>query len=207
MNVDLVGIGHSVNGCNEEQMLSLQDYLVMAEKIIRHVAPKLRAGLADEMLKSEDAISNVATKLMIADGKWNGKGNIGGFRVERGMFAIRDYMTRDVAAKKNGQQYSFSHPIKGSDGAGETEFGETLEDEEAKTSLDKLVENEDKELLNRLLGSGIVSIDEEYCIRGHYLDYKTHICLGAELGVSKQRVHQLINQGILNLRRMVNGNP
>ena len=56
---------------DEQQFLTLEEYLTIAKRMIMKFAPKFYSSLAQKMLKDDDAISQVAYAIMRADETWN----------------------------------------------------------------------------------------------------------------------------------------
>ena len=203
-NVDIAGVGNCTDGVNEAQIdLTIQEYTTIAIKIIKSIAPRLRTGLAEEMLASEDAIANVATKIMLADGKWNGKGSKHGFRKQRAEFAIKEYMTRDIRNKRR-NIYSMNFETVNPDTGQSCEFGDMVPCEPCEP-VDMMIKSEEAQIIDDLLGSGVLTEGQEFCIRGYYLDGRTYEDIADERDISKERVRQLVNDGIRNLQRLANG--
>ena len=73
--VDIVGIGSHLIEYPPIDPKRFEDsfdkYIEIAKKVVAVFAPRYRPGLSEEILRSEDAISNIATAIMIADWRWN----------------------------------------------------------------------------------------------------------------------------------------
>ena len=89
------------------------------------MAPKMKYGLAEEMLNNEDAISNVAHDIMVADWQFNGNGNRFGFRKDRAKYAIKSYLSR---RSKNNQKQIFRLDNIIGGGSSDSTFTELLVD-------------------------------------------------------------------------------
>ena len=80
---------------------ALSTYISLAKKTISKFGPKFYNGLSMEMLKNEEAISDIATAIMYADWKWdsnrvgfNGKTKSKySYRNQCGLWAIKTYLS------------------------------------------------------------------------------------------------------------------
>ena len=95
----------------EQQFETLEVYTNLAKKIISKFAPTFYIGLRKELLSNDEAISDIASAIMMADWKWdaNRKGHEGqsktrySYRNQCGIWAIKTYISSKYK-KKN--QYS-----------------------------------------------------------------------------------------------------
>jgi len=74
MLLQLNGIGNQkISYKNHESIKfdSMQEYIVLAKKCISKFANSISNGLATKMLRDEDAISGVASSIMMADWRWD----------------------------------------------------------------------------------------------------------------------------------------
>lgn len=75
-------------------MTSLYEYLHDAKKIIKNKKQH-------HLLKDEDAIAYVAHFLMLADNRFNGKGDIRGFRYMYASFGLKNYIRKLQKKRKH----------------------------------------------------------------------------------------------------------
>jgi len=105
MYIDLVAIKTHTDtaeykGKPEE---STEFYLLSAKKIIKLLSPRYGGtSLTSEMLRCQDTISNLATRLMWADWKWDGDNDTPckkeSYRIQCGDWAIKEYLRRKTTA-------------------------------------------------------------------------------------------------------------
>lgn len=207
MTVDIIEIRrkHKMNSNGSELESSVYFYIKSAEKIISYFAPKIRPGLERLMLSSEDVISNVATKLMLADIEWNQNyeskyrkvRSKRSLRLMYGKWAILEFVKRHNENKKK-NIYSLNNLT-----FEDKELGEFLSDSHFKSQIDQLINkqtNEDTyQYIEDMLTSGIISKQEEKYIRMKYLDGKTQSEISREEGISRERVRQVIQSAIKKL--------
>lgn len=203
MMIDVVGIGDKVVTLpdkNNVQFEGLDDYYLIAKKMISTHGPKIRTGLADEMLKNDDAISNIAHAIMMADWKFDGRGSRLGYRKKMGEYAIRNYATRSGKAFRR-QVFSLDNFInrvlesesfaQNIPDCGEAP-GEGIEREEELEALRARIDD--------LLDSGFISDQQASYLRMYYLEGKSLSEIGHTRGVSKQGVSELIRKACLRLK-------
>ena len=98
----------------EQQFETLEVYTNLAKKIISKFAPTFYIGLRKELLSNDEAISDIASAIMMADWKWdaNRKGHEGqsktrySYRNQCGIWAIKTYISSKYK-KKN----QYSNPV------------------------------------------------------------------------------------------------
>lgn len=209
MSVDIMAIGDQIieyPDAATQEFVSTEEYLKIAQRLVRKIAPCYRPGLAEQILRSEDAISNIATQIMMADWRWNGNGTLYGYRKECVKWAIKGFIERDVTrskrktlslnnSAKNGDEdiQEYINMIPGAD----PDPAEVVEQDESETMKTQLID--------QILGSGILTNTQEKCIRLHYLEGKSMSDIGRELGVSRQAVQDNVQRGISRLRTIANG--
>lgn len=219
MYIDLVGIGNQKNEyvhpdtCHFEA--NHKTYWTIAKKIISYFAPRYGSGLAKEMLASEDAISNIATQIMLADWRWdknykNKKGTVrtlNAYRNQCGDWAIRGYLTRKARHQASPVYAPVSLNSLNEDG--NEVFASSLADESCpapEESIEQIEEvQENKNAVHKLLTSGVLTDQQESFIRAHYLEQKSKADIARENNISRQAVEYSIGRGILKMRELVNG--
>ncbi len=177
---------------------SMDEYLKAAKKLIQSLAPRYRVGLAEEMLRDDEAVSNVATDLMIADYKWNGKGTRPGWRKQYASYSILSYMTRAKKRIKT-RTWSLDYPV------GMDDEGACLSDivKDHRPGPAEEVENkETSEMIDDLLAFGVLSEQQEKCIRLHYLFSMKQSHIAKQEGISREAVRQNICRGMNKLNEM-----
>lgn len=184
----------------EKQFDSLDSYISLAKKTISKFAPKFYNGLSVEMLKNEEAISDVATALMYADwrfdsnreGKTGLKKTIYSYRNQCAIWAIKTYVTNKYKKKQN---LSLDH-----DNDSDQTLNSLIEDKRNKSPIDNLIEKEYLENLdstiNQLFNNSILTDKQKKQIKMYYFEDKTLSQIGKEFGVSREAVRQNIKRGL-----------
>jgi RNA polymerase sigma factor (sigma-70 family) len=185
---------------------SLDTYISLAKKTISKFGPKFYNGLSIEMLKNNDAISDVASAIMYADWRFDPdrKGKNGqqktlySYRNQCAIWAIKTYISNKY--KKNNDTVSLDFNISDSD----TSVHSTISDKTAPDPLDILIENESKQNLTSsiqaLLNNSNLSEKQRTQIKMYYLDNHTLSHIGKEFGVSREAVRQNIKRAIEIIR-------
>jgi RNA polymerase sigma factor (sigma-70 family) len=181
---------------------SLDTYLNLAKKTIAKFAPKFYNGLSTEMLKNNDAISDVATAIMYADWRYNPerKGKNGqsktlySYRNQCAIWAIKTYVTNKY--KKNNTHISLDCLSKISDQS----LHDILEDKSCINPETILMQKELNTNLNSsindLLQSSQLTEKQRTQLRMYYLENKTLSLIGKKFGVSREAVRQNIKRAM-----------
>jgi RNA polymerase sigma factor (sigma-70 family) len=184
----------------EKRFDSLPTYIALAKKTISKFAPKFYNGLSTEMLKNEEAISDVATSLMYADwrydsdrsGKTGLKKTLYSYRNQCAIWAIKTYITTRYKKKKN---FSLDY-----NNDNDQTLSEMLEDTSAESPLDFLIEKERlanlEQTIKDLLDNDSLSVKQKTQIRMYYFEDKTLSEIGKEFGISREAVRQNIKRGL-----------
>lgn len=175
-------------------METLDEYILIAKKMIASMAPSLRYGLAEEMLNSDDAISNVAHDIMVADWQFNGNGNRFGFRKERAKYSIKSYLSRRGKHNKK-QVFRLDNIIKASNT--DSTFAELLKDD-SKSPASFVEESELISFivskLDNMATNGTLSKRGVKYIKMHYLDSLSVKEIAAKESVTRQAVYDTISR-------------
>lgn len=172
-------------------MLELKEYLKISKRIIR----KYGKNFKSVMLKNEDAISHVAHFLMMADSKYSSEPKNGhkqegspiAFRGYYGRLGVVDWINRETKKKKmvnidSCYDYNF-----------DSSFLSNIQSSE--NTLDNVKLNE---ILNF-----IETFDNrtKHCFKMYYYEDKTLEYIGEIYNLSKERIRQVIEQGLNKIRR------
>jgi len=181
---------------------SLDTYISLAKKTISKFGPKFYNGLSAEMLKNNDAISDVASAIMYADWRFDPdrKGKNGqqktlySYRNQCAIWAIKTYISNKY--KKHTDTVSLDFHISDSD----TSMHATIRDKSLPDPLDILIEHEEKTNLTNnistLLNNSNLSDKQRTQIKMYYLDNHTLSYIGKQFGVSREAVRQNIKRAI-----------
>ncbi len=188
---------------------SLSTYISLAKKTIAKFAPKFYNGLSSEMLKNEEAISDVATAIMYADwrfdpnrtGKSGQQKTLYSYRNQCAIWAIQTYVTNKYKKRKH---YSIDNIA-----SDDMSHADNIPDHRQNNPLTNLIEKEEDAILvdsiNKLLDSGLLSDKQQQQIRMYYFEDKTLSEIGKCFGVSREAVRQNIKRG-LDIIRAHDGN-
>jgi len=192
---------------------SMDFYICLAQKIIAKMAPSFFGGLSKEMLKNEDAISFVATAIMMGDWRWkNGEENtdkqyknLYSYRNQCGIWAIQTYVTKKYkqnnSNKKIKASYSLSHQeddmaLEGVlPDVNQKEPVNILIDQEAKNSLSNDIVN--------LLDLSAISDKQKQYIQMYYYENMTLEQIGRHFNVTREAVRQSIKSALAKIRNII----
>jgi RNA polymerase sigma factor (sigma-70 family) len=177
------------------KFLTLGDYLKIAQRIIGHFANTIQPGLANKMLRSEDAISYVAHDLMLGHWDWTPDGGRT-FRShlnQRGIWSIKDYVSR--ARNKTNRKLRSLNESVGNPIHKTTQLGDTIADHKAKEPHAAIIDADTKEeLKKRLEESGLTGPQRTYLLL--FVDGMSYSDIAKELGVSRQNVQQMVQAAV-----------
>jgi RNA polymerase sigma factor (sigma-70 family) len=179
---------------------SLSTYISLAKKTIAKFAPKFYNGLSTEMLKSEEAISDVATAIMYADWRFDpdrvgasGKQKtLYSYRNQCAIWAIQTYITSKYKKQKC---LSIDNYIND-----DNTHAHLIVDKKQKDPLEIAIQNESAEdlsfALDSILNSSIISEKQRKQIYMYYFEDKTLSEIGKVFNVSREAVRQNIKRGL-----------
>ena len=183
-----------------KQFEPLSFYINLAKKTISKFAPKFYNGLSTEMLKNEEAISDIATALMYADWRFdeNRKGKTGlqktlySYRNQCAIWAIKTYITNKYKATKvSSLDFELDN---------EKFLDSIIEDKKHASPIEILIEKEYKQNLSLsidlLLNNNLLSDKQKKQIHMYYFEDKTLSEIGQEFGVSREAIRQNIKRGL-----------
>ena len=184
----------------EKSFDSLSTYISLAKKTISKFGPKFYNGLSAEMLKNEEAISDVATALMYADwrfdddrpGKSGQKKTLYSYRNQCAIWAIKTYVTNKYKSRKH---LSLDH-----DNDNDQKLDSMIPDSKQQSPIDSIIESEYHTNLSndieQLFNSSALSSKQKEQIEMYYFEDKTLSEIGKEFGVSREAVRQNIKRGL-----------
>lgn len=208
--VDIVGIGSRqiVYPAIDESRFedNFEKYLTIAKKVIKTFAPGLRVGLDVEMLRSEDAVSNIATSIMMADWRWNPGHRSAddkvrtqyAYRNQCAIWAIQAYIARQTHAKK-----PISLETLVSQGYGrenEVLLKHIIPDKNSVGPVDRASLKEDHRRSKNILKDAKLTSKQREYIKLYYIDDLTYQEIGDQYGVTREAVRQIINRATDKIR-------
>lgn len=179
---------------------NLNTYLNLAKKTIN----KFAGSLAKEMLKSEDAISDVANAIMVGDWRWdaNRTGKTGqkktrySYRNQCAIWAIQTYATKKYKKPKRAS-------IDFAKDEDSTQIKDTIVSSD-KNIVDQLIDIEASENLNKdinyILNAGILSDRQVEYIKLYYFENYTLEKIGNRFNITREAVRQNIKKALKNIR-------
>jgi RNA polymerase sigma factor (sigma-70 family) len=188
----------------------LNEYLTIAKKVIARFAPDFYPTLAKDMLKDEDAISDVAYALMEADWKWNPEyrsktGTVRtkrAYRNQKAIWAIQTYMQ-----KKNRKHKSISLSYCSKDSSDNSPLSGIIADKKDYNPLIEIINKDTKQhtqaLIDTIFNAGILTDSQIKYIKGYYLEDKTLREVGELYGVSREAVRQGVEKGLEKLKELI----
>ena len=192
----------------DRQFETLSTYTMLAKKIISKFSPSFYSNLRQELLSNDEAISEIAEAIMIADWRWdkNRTGHEGksktkySYRNQCGLWAIKTYVSNKY--KKKNINFSIHNEISSS---GESKsFAENMKEKTPSDPYLLLAEKEEKELISKyisdILSSEILSDKQRDQIKEYYFNDKTLLEIGNEYGVTREAIRQNIQKGLTKIR-------
>jgi RNA polymerase sigma factor (sigma-70 family) len=192
----------------EQQFETLEVYTNLAKKIISKFAPTFYIGLRKELLSNDDAISDIASAIMMADWKWdaNRKGHEGqsktrySYRNQCGIWAIKTYISSKYKKKNQYSKLSIDSMSKDelntyASNIPDRSVSDPYEIVSCKEESDNL-----KEDIQKLLNSNILSDKQRNQIYKYYFENKTLVEIGKEYGVTREAIRQNIQKGLNKIK-------
>lgn len=205
--IDIVSVGNqkvSYRDHSDIEFESLSFYLNLAQKAISKFGKHISPNITKEMLKSEDAISNVANCIMMADWRWDQDriGSTSGqkktkysYRNQCAIWAIKSYISRKYNKKNK----------KGIDIQSSVDDELSILDiipSKTQNPLECLIDEENKsnvaEYVNIILSdqNNILSDKQKLYLKMYYLDNMTFADIGKSLNITREAVRQGIKKSI-----------
>ena len=190
----------------QKQYDSLDSYISLAKKTISKFGPKFYNGLSAEMLRSTDAVSDVATAIMYADwrfdpdrpGKGGQKKTLYSYRNQCAIWAIKTYVSNKYKKKKN-----MSLDFDNDDNL--SSLNSTIKDERLRSPVDILIDKESSENLHSsielLLNNQLLSDKQREQIKLYYFENQTLSAIGERFGVSREAIRQNLKRAIELIRK------
>ena len=184
----------------------LDSYINLAKKTIVKFGPKFYNGLSAEMLKSSDAVSDVATAIMYADwrfdpdrkGKSGQQKTIYSYRNQCAIWAIKTYISNKYKKQNDTVSLDFN------DKESKASVYSTIKDPKALDPLDIIIEEERlsdlSSTIKTLLNHSSLSEKQKTQIHMYYIENRTLSYIGKQFGVSREAIRQNIKRAIETIR-------
>lgn len=190
----------------------LSFYLDLAKKTINKFGKNMYLGLASEMLTNEDAISDVAHAIMMADwnydetrvGKKTGKKKTRySYRNQCALWAIQTYATK---SKKKKNYFLSIDALLDSDNS-HNSLESVIQDKKQSLPSSNVIHNEKIELTNDLVdeifNSNILTERQSQQLKMYYLDDMTLQEIGNHFNITREAVRQTIKTSIQKIRAVL----
>lgn len=189
----------------EKKYDTLEEYINLAKKMVTKFSPPF---IRKELLNNDEAISEIAEAIMVADWKWdpdrmghNGQKKTNySYRNQCGIWAIKTLLTKKYKTK-NHKTISLNQKLK-KDSKDEIMdyFSSSKEDDPAK--IVELLEEEEniKRYIEEIFNSNILSDKQKKQISDYYLNGKTLSQIGSEYDVTREAIRQNIQKGIAKIK-------
>jgi RNA polymerase sigma factor (sigma-70 family) len=212
MSVYIEGIGNqkiSYPDHDNIKFASVSEYLLFAKKSISKFANNFYNGLSRIMLQDDDAISNVAYCIMLADWRYNENYHIKvknktrySYRNQCAIWAIQSYITKNY--KKNSQHYSvYSLDYSNNEDSSSTCYN-YIQDHKVKNPSEAVEEQERTENLklkiSQLINNDSISDQQKEYIRLYYYEGKTFEQIGKKFSLTREAIRQSIKKAIKTIR-------
>lgn len=191
----------------------LSFYIDLAKKTINKFGSKMYMGLTKEMLNNEDAISDVAHAIMIADwryddnrvGKTTGKKKTRySYRNQCALWAIQTYATK--ARKKKNHFFSLDNFIDGNED--NSSFESVLADQKQLPPIDAILNLEKDQLtsdfIETIFSSNILTDKQAQQLRMYYIDGLTLQEIGDRFNITREAVRQTVKNALNKLKVIFN---
>jgi RNA polymerase sigma factor (sigma-70 family) len=186
----------------DQKYESLETYHLLAKKIVsKFASPFIKV----DILNNEEALSEIAEAIMIADWKWDSsrQGHNGqsktrySYRNQCGLWAIKTYTTKKIK-KQNKESYINNSSTN------DTDYMNNISCSNSYNPYEIVSQQEEKELIsnsiNEILNSNILSDKQKDQIKEYYFEDKTLLEIGKKYGVSREAIRQNIQKGLSKIR-------
>lgn len=209
MFLQLDGIGKqkiSYKDASTIKFDDLSEYILLAKKSISKFANRFYNGLASKMLKDEEAISNVANAIMMADWRFdenykndaNTKKTKYSYRNQCALWAIQTYVTKNH--KKQKRQKNKIYSLNYTDQDDDSGAYSYVEDARSQDPLSIIIEQENKDnlssLIDQLLSLDCLSHKQKDYIRLYYFEDYTFEEIGQKYNLTREAVRQSMNKAL-----------
>lgn len=191
-------------------------YIDLAKKIISKMGHTFFNGLSKEMLKNEDAISFVASSIMMGDWRWKNDNEqkendktyktLYSYRNQCGIWAMKTYVTKQYKKRNSKKKQMNSYSINYSDEDMNVEG--MIADKNQKEPIDILSHEEEKKSLSEdvtlLLDISPISDKQREYIKMYYYENMTLEQIGKQNGVTREAIRQSIKSAISKIKEFSN---
>lgn len=186
----------------DQKYESLETYHLLAKKIVsKFASPFIKV----DILNNEEALSEIAEAIMVADWKWDStrQGHNGqsktrySYRNQCGLWAIKTYTTKKI--KKQNKENYINRSSKN-----DSDYMENIPCKNSYNPYDIVSEKEEQNLISNsiseILNSNILTEKQKDQIKQYYFEDKTLLEIGKQYGVSREAIRQNIQKGLSKIR-------
>lgn len=175
----------------------IEFYMDITKKLVVTICPRYSNSLAYSILNNDDAMSNIATQIMFADWRWNGTGNIEGYRKQCAIWAIYAFINRQKKRRP-------SMPLNKAFGDGGNDFSTLISASEtynpAKEAEVKEEFTTEQKALDEFYNGSNLSHTQKQCLKMRYLDNMEYDEISKKLEIKTDTVQKAVSKGIDTLR-------
>lgn len=210
--IDIVSVGNQKVEYKDHSNIefeSLSFYLNLAQKTISKFGKNISTNIAKEMLKSEDAIANIANAIMMADWRWDQDrfGETGkqktrySYRNQCAIWAIKSYVSRKYNKKR---KKCVNLPSIDQDN--EYSLLDIVPSEDC-GPLEKIIHSENQNNLENNINfilskdNTLLSDKQKTYLKMYYIDNMTFADIGKSLNITREAVRQGIKKSIEKLNK------
>lgn len=194
------------------EFYSLSEYITLAKKSISTFANRFYHGLAAKMLRDEDAVSNIAYAIMLAD--WRYDENHTGknkqtktrysYRNQCALWAIKTHISKNRKTKKASMlPYSLDYVSSHNDN--DNDAYAYVTDTKSLPPIEDLIHNEEVEnhclLIDNLLENPNLSTKQKEYIQLYFLEGYTYDQIGKKFSLTRESVRQSIIKAIQTIKK------
>ena len=196
MGMDILGFG-DIDTTLLQQDAQFEDSITDYVNIVKKCLFSKYKHIATLIIKNEDAMAHLATTVMLADWRWNGKGTRTGYRTQCVTWAINKYIARqkhEIAIKP----ISLNTIINNDSDNGELADLTCFTNETPALIAER---TEECAKLHKVMATTLTTKQELY-IRMYYFGNMSYENISQQIGVSKQAVSDGVLKGIKRLREV-----
>lgn len=199
---------------SEVNFSSLDDYLLLAKKSISKFANNFYSGLSKKMLLDEDAISNIAYSIMMADWRYDEnresknstKKTRYSYRNQCALWAIQTYVTKNYKKKSKKKVLSLDFCIDEESGTNYYAYIDASCDEPAFCAIQQEETRNNKKYIEQIISTAGISEKQKKYLKMYYYEGMTFEQIGNAYSLTREAVRQSIKKAIATIQENINEN-
>lgn len=219
MSVYVESIGNqkiSYRNPEDVDFSSLYEYITLAKKSISKFANRFYRGLAIQMLNDEDAISNIANAIMMADWRFdeNYQSSISktgqsktrySYRNQCAIWAIKSYLTKTYKTSANKKVYSLDCVAFDDVNSNGYDF---IVDEKAENPSSVVEQNEietnTKLKVDEILSLNFITEKQKEYLRLYYIENYTFDQIGKQFSLTREAIRLSVKKILQQIKEHYN---